>query len=147
MKRIWSLLLAAVLAACLCVSAGAEQTLRKMETAADADEFVAAFLGDHPEDMDGVWAFTPKMEAAVTQLGGLAGMAKQLAMLGVPKTIYPAWEGETQGLKAFHVSCAFSLTLPLSRKSAGPMTMWIRHGILLTWHIIRSHGRCGTPIH
>ena len=48
------------------------------------------------------------MEAALTQLGGLAGMAKQLSALGAPETVLPAYEGELRGLKAFYIPCAFS---------------------------------------
>ena len=70
--RIISVLLALILALTACGTAAAEQDARRMETAADADEFIAAFLGEHPEEMEGVWAFSAQMEAAVAQMGGIS---------------------------------------------------------------------------
>ena len=52
MKKMIAGLLALVMILCACGTAGAEQETRKMETAADADEFIAAFLGEHPEDLE-----------------------------------------------------------------------------------------------
>ncbi len=105
------ILLAAFLAVttllCGCGFASAEQEARKVETAADADEWIAAFFGEHPEEMDGVWAMTPQMEAAAAQLGGMAGLAKQLAGLGTPGEISPAYEGELGKYKAFYIPCVF----------------------------------------
>ena len=109
MKKTLAALLALTMALGACLAAPAEQGKRTMETAADADEFIAAFLGEHPEELEGAWAFSPQMEAALAQLGGTAGMAKQLAMLGAPETTGPAYEGEVQGMKAFFVPCAFAL--------------------------------------
>ena len=108
MKKMISLMLAMMMLLTVCGSAAAEQETRKMETAADADEFIAAFLGEHPEELEGVWAFSAQMEAALTQLGGIAGMAKQLSALGTPETVLPAYEGEMKGLKVFYVPCTFS---------------------------------------
>ena len=108
MKKAIAALLAAIIALAACGIAAAEQEARKMETAADADEFIAAFLGEHPEEMEGVWAFSAQMEAALAQVGGIAGMAKQLAALGTPETVLPAYEGELKGLKAFFIPCTFS---------------------------------------
>lgn len=108
MKKIFAGLLALVMILCACGMAGAEQEKRKMETAADADEFIAAFLGEHPEELDGGWALSAQMEAAVVQLGGFGGLAKQLSMLGTPEKIEPAYEGEVQGMKAFFIPCQFS---------------------------------------
>ena len=65
MKKMIAGLLALVMILCACGMAGAEQETRKMETAADADEFIAAFLGEHPEELDGVWALSAQMEAAI----------------------------------------------------------------------------------
>ena len=107
MKKILSALLA-IMMLTVCGIAAAEQETRKMETAADADEFIAAFLGDHPEELEGVWAFSAQMEAALKQMGGIAGMAKQLSALGTPESVLPAYEGEIKGLKAFYVPCSFS---------------------------------------
>ena len=108
MKKWISAMLAIMMLLAACGTAAAEQEPRKMETAADADEFIQAFLGEHPEEMEGVWAFSAQMESALTQLGGLAGMAKQLSALGTPETVLPAYEGELRGLKAFYIPCAFS---------------------------------------
>ncbi len=102
-------MLAMVLLLHVCGAALAAQGVRRVETTADADEFMAAFLGDHPEEMEGVWAFSPQMEAALAQMGGMAGMAKQLSALGRPEEIMPACEGEIKGLKTFYVPCTFSL--------------------------------------
>ena len=108
MKKFISVLLAMMMLT-VCGVTAAEQEARKMETAADADEFIAAFLGEHPDELEGVWAFSAQMEAAIKQLGGIAGMAKQLTALGMPETIMPAYEGEMMGLKAFYIPCAFSV--------------------------------------
>jgi len=108
MKKMIAGLLALVMILCACGMAGAEQETRKMETAADADEFIAAFLGEHPEELDGVWALSAQMEAAIAQLGGLGGLAKQLAALGTPEKLEPAYEGKVQGMKAFFIPCQFT---------------------------------------
>ncbi len=107
MKKVISALLAMMMLA-VCGIAAAESEPRKMETAADADEFITVFLGEHPEELEGVWALSPQMTAALRQLGGIAGMAKQLAALGTPESVLPAYEGEMRGLKAFHIPCVFS---------------------------------------
>ena len=109
MKKILAAALALILLTAACGTAGAEQEARKMETAADADEFIAAFLGEHPEELDGVWAMSADMETALKQLGGLGGMAKQLAALGTPEKIDPAYEGEVQGYRTFGIPCRFSV--------------------------------------
>ena len=108
MKKVIAAMLAIVMTLTACGFAAAEQTARKMETAADADAFIAAFLGEHPEELEGVWAISAQMEAALTQMGGIAGMAKQLSALGKPETIMPAYEGEIGGLKVFYIPCIFS---------------------------------------
>ncbi|MBR6953538.1 MAG: alpha/beta fold hydrolase [Clostridia bacterium] len=108
MKRMMALLLAGVMLLAALCTAGAE-TKRRMESAADADEWAAAFLGEHPETLEGVWEMTPQMEAAVAQLGGIAGLAQSLASLGAPGKISPAREGTVQGFRTFQVPCAFAL--------------------------------------
>ena len=108
MKKIVAAMLAMIMTLTVCGIAAAEQETRKMENAADADEFIAGFLGEHPEELEGVWAFSAQMEAALRQMGGLAGMAKQLSALGTPENIMPAYEGELSGLKLFYTPCAFS---------------------------------------
>ena len=105
--RIISVLMVLMLTVTAWGTAAAEQEARKMETAADADEFIAAFLGENPEEMEGVWALSAQMEAAVAQMGGIGGLAKQLASLGMPEEIGAAYEGEFRGLKAFFVPCVF----------------------------------------
>ena len=86
----------------------AEQGDRKIETAADADEWIAVFLGEHPEELEGKWAMSAQMEAAAAQMGGLAGLAKQITALGEVVEIGPAYEEAIQGYKAFFIPCVFS---------------------------------------
>ena len=66
MKKLIAAMLAMSMMLAACGIAGAEQAPRKMETAADADEFIAAFLGEHPEELEGEWAFSAQMEAVFT---------------------------------------------------------------------------------
>ena len=80
MNKTVSIVLAVMIMLAACGIASAEQGTRKIETAEDANEFMAAFLGEHPEEMEGIWAFSPQMEAALIQTGGVAGLAKQLAV-------------------------------------------------------------------
>ena len=89
-------------------TAAADQEARRMETLADAAEWIAGVLGEHPEELDGAWAMSPQMTAAAAQLGGTAGFAKQLAALGTVQEIGEAYEGEVRGLKAFCIPCVFS---------------------------------------
>ena len=103
-----SLLLALMMALCAVCTAAAEQEKRKMENPADADEWIAVFLGEHPEELEGLWAMSPQMEAAAAQLGGIAGLAKQMAALGTVEEIHPAYEGEIQKYRAFYIPCEFS---------------------------------------
>ena len=109
MRKLIATLLA-VMTLTACGIAAAEQEARKIETAADADEFIAAFLGECPEEMEGVWAFSPQMEAALSQYGGIGGLAKQFAAMGAPAKIDPAYEGEIQGYKVFYVPVVFPAT-------------------------------------
>ena len=108
LKKALAMILAVMMLAA-CGAAAAEQEARKMETAADADEWIAVFLGEHPEELEGVWAMTAQMEAAAVQLGGIGAMARQLVSLGTAGEISPAYEGEVQGFKAFFIPCAFSV--------------------------------------
>ena len=50
-----------------------------------------------------------QMEAAITKMGGISGMAKQLAALGEVVEISPAYEGEIKGFTAYYIPCVFSL--------------------------------------
>lgn len=105
MKKTIAAVLAMIMLLTACGIAGAEQAPRKMETAADADEFIAAFLGEHPEELEGKWAFSAQMEAVFTQMGGIAELAKKVALQGVAESVLPAYGGELQNLKAFYIPC------------------------------------------
>ena len=109
MKRILAALAALVMVLAACGTAAAEQEARKIESAADAEEWIAAFLSEHPEEMDGVWAMAPMMEAAVTAAGGMKGIAASLSMLGTAEEIGQAREGEIKGYKAYYIPCVFSV--------------------------------------
>ena len=106
-KRIPAVLLTLIMLLTACGTAGAEQEGRKIETAADAQEWINALLGEHPEELEGVWAMSAQMEAAVAMMGGTAGLAKGLAALGPVQEIGAVYEGEVQGYKAFYTPCVF----------------------------------------
>ena len=108
MKKILSVLLALMMLIA-CGAAAAEQEARKIETPADAEEWIRVFLGEHPEELDGAWAMTAQMQAAADQMGGIGGLAKSLAALGTAGEIGSAVEGELSGFKTFSIPCAFSL--------------------------------------
>ena len=108
MQRMLTILTALMMLLTACGIAVAEQETRKMESAADADEWIAAFLGEHPEELEGVWAMTADMEAGIAQMGGIAGLAKQLAALGTPAEISPAYEGSSKGYTLYCIPCVFS---------------------------------------
>ncbi|MBO4470453.1 MAG: alpha/beta fold hydrolase [Clostridia bacterium] len=108
MKKILSVLLALMMLIA-CGAAAAEQETRKIETPADAEEWIRVFLGEHPEELDGAWAMTAQMQAAADQMGGIGGLAKSLAALGTAGEIGSAVEGELSGFKTFSIPCAFSL--------------------------------------
>ena len=109
MKKTMAFTLVLIMMLAACGFAAAEQETRKMETAADADEWIAVLLGDHPEELDGVWAMSAQMEAALASMGGLAGFTRQLASLGTVRKIDPAYEGTVQGFKTFNIPCDFSI--------------------------------------
>ena len=103
--------LAAVLAVIMLASCGfaaGENGPRRMETAADADEWIAVFLGEHPEELDGAWLMSAEMDAALVRMGGIGGMAKSLASLGTIEKIGSAFESEVQGYQTFNIPCVFS---------------------------------------
>ena len=104
-----SLMAALILILAACTGAFAEQEKQKLETPADADEWIAAFLGEHPEELDGMWMMTSQMESAAASVGGMSGLAKQMAALGTAEKIGSAYEGELQGYKVFYVPCVFSV--------------------------------------
>ena len=103
MKKFFALVMSVIMILASGGIAGAEQEVRLMETASDADEWVSVFLGEHPEELDGIWAMTAQMEAAVTGMGGIGGLAKQFEKLGPVEKTDPAREGELQGYKVFLV--------------------------------------------
>ena len=106
-RKIIAAVLALVLLLAACGTAGADP--RKIETAADADEWIAAFLGEHPEELSGAWAMTPMMTLAAAASGGIAGLAKLItAALGTAEKISPAYAGTLQGYSVFYVPCLCS---------------------------------------
>ena len=109
MKKILAALLAVLMMLSTCGMAAAEQEARKMETTADADEWIMTLLGEHPEELDGAWEMSAQMEAAIQKMGGMAGFAKQLTALGKPGKISPAYEAEMKGYKAYYIPCEFSI--------------------------------------
>ena len=108
MRKVLSVLLALMMLTACCAAA-AEQETRKIETPADAEEWIRIFLGEHPEELDGTWAITAQMQNAIDQMGGMGGLAKSLAVLGTPGEIGSAAEGELAGYKTFSIPCAFSV--------------------------------------
>ena len=108
MKKTLAMILTLMMLAC--GMAAAESEARRMETATDAEEWMAVFLGEHPEELDGVWALSAQMEAAVKQIGGFAGLAGQMAALGTIAEMGSACEGEVKGMKTYSIPCAFSKT-------------------------------------
>ena len=106
--RCFSVMIALIMILTSFGSTVAEQAKRKMESPADADEWTAVFLGEHPEELEGNWAMSAQMEAAVTQMGGIAVLAKQIA----PGTVV---EGKTsrlslKPLKALNWPCRCRLS-------------------------------------
>ncbi|MBQ6173140.1 MAG: alpha/beta fold hydrolase [Clostridia bacterium] len=112
MRKTLAVLLALTMALALGGTAAAEREARRMETAADADEWAAVFLGEHPEELEGVWLMTLQMQAAVAQLGGMKGMADSLVMLGEVVRIEAARAEKVQGYDAFFIPCVFT-AMPL----------------------------------
>lgn len=108
MKKILAVILALAMIPAACGIAAAEQEMRKINTPADADEWIAAFLGEHPEELDGVWMMSAQMEAAAEKLNGVAGLAKQMSALGTVVEISPAYEGELKGYTIYNIPCVFS---------------------------------------
>ena len=107
MKKVQALILAVIMLLAFCGIAAAEQEARRIEDLADAEKWITALLGEHPEELDGIWAMSAQMEAAAAQMGGTAGLAKGLAALGEVREIGTAYEGEVQGYKAFFFPCVF----------------------------------------
>ena len=106
--KCFSVLLALIMMLTAAGTTAAEQEKRKMKSPEDADEWIAVFLGEHPEKLEGRWAMSAQMEAAAARMGGIAGLAKQMAALGTVAGIGSAYEGEIQKFKAFYIPCVFS---------------------------------------
>ena len=106
--KCFSVLLALIMMLTAAGTTAAEQEKRKMKSPEDADEWIAVFLGEHPEKLEGRWAMSAQMEAAAARMGGIAGLAKQMAALGTVAEIGSAYEGEIQKFKAFYIPCVFS---------------------------------------
>ncbi len=91
-----------------CCAVDAEPAERRMETTADADEWAAVFLGEHPEELEGAWMMSDQMNTVTAQMGGIGNLAKQLQALGTVKEIGAAYEGKMREFKVFFVPCVFS---------------------------------------
>ena len=90
-------------------AAGETQSPRKVLTAADAEEWIRTFLGDHPEELEGVWAMTGEMKLAALLSGGIKGLQRPLSPLGSVQSIGSAYEGTIKGYQVFYVPCVFSV--------------------------------------
>ena len=78
----------------------------------DAEGFVRLLLGPDAASLDGSVPMTPQMERAMAGMGGFSALASQLATLGRPSEIGPAYETVLGGMKAYRVPCRFML-MPL----------------------------------
>ena len=90
MKKVLSVLLALMMLAA-CGTVFAEQEARKIETPADADEWIATLFGEHPEELEDAWAMVPEVKTALAASGGMKTLAAQLAALGAAEKISPAY--------------------------------------------------------
>ena len=107
MKKVLSVLLALMMLAA-CGTAAAEQEARKIETPADADEWIATLFGEHPEELDSAWEMIPEVKTALAASGGMKAVAAQMASLGAVEKISPAYMKEIQGYQAFFIPCKFA---------------------------------------
>lgn len=105
--RLFTAVMALIMVLAAFGTAAAEQEKRIMENPGDADEWAAVFLGEHPEELEGKWAMSAQMEANIAQMGGIAGLAKQIVP-GPVIGISPAYEGELQQFRLFYIPCVFS---------------------------------------
>lgn len=93
-----------------CVAAAAEtQDPRKVLTKEDAEEWIRTFLGEHPEELEGVWAMTAEMKLAALLSGGMKGLTRSLSSLGKAEKIGSAYAGELKGYQVFYIPCVFSV--------------------------------------
>lgn len=108
MKKMLAALLALLLTLTACGMTFAEQEARKIETPADADEWIQALFGEHPEELDSTWAMVPEVKTALDAAGGMKTVAMQFSAIGEVKEIQPAYQKEIQGYQAFYIPCVFS---------------------------------------
>ncbi len=97
-----------ILSVCVSLTVCAKEAPRAVETDGDAGEWIDALLGEQPEKLEGRWKMTPQMEAAVSGMGGMAGLAKQLAVLGDFMERSPSYEEKKGKYTVFHIPCVFS---------------------------------------
>ena len=108
LSKMLAALLALVMTLTACGMAAAEQEARKIETTADADEWIQTLFGEHPEELDTAWALVPEVKTALDAAGGMKAVAMQFAALGEVKEIQPAYKNEVQGYQVFNIPCVFS---------------------------------------
>ena len=108
LSKMLAALLALVMTLTACGMGAAEQEARKIETTADADEWIQTLFGEHPEELDTAWALVPEVKTALDAAGGMKAVAMQLAALGEVKEIQPAYKNEVQGYQVFNIPCVFS---------------------------------------
>ena len=107
MRKILAAVLAVILLTAAFGSAGAEAEARRIETAADAEEWTSVLFGETPETLDSAWATTADMKAALGS-AGLKGLAQAFAAYGRAERIGPAHEGRIQGYTVWYVPCVLS---------------------------------------
>ena len=108
LHKMLTLTLALILTLTTCGLAAAEEGARKIETTADADEWIGMLFGEHPEEMDNAWEMLPEVKTALAAAGGMKALATQFAALGAAEKISPAYMKEIKGYKAFFIPCKFA---------------------------------------
>ena len=108
LHKMLTLTLALMLTLTACGMAFAEQEARKIETAADADEWIQMLFGEHPEELDSAWELVPEVKTALDAAGGMKAVAMQITSIGEIKEIQPAYQKEIQGFQFFYIPCVFS---------------------------------------
>ncbi|MBR5962037.1 MAG: alpha/beta fold hydrolase [Clostridia bacterium] len=109
MSKMLAALLALIMTLTACGMAAAEQEVRKIETPADAEEWIRTLFGEHPEELDTSWALVPEAKEALAGAGGMKAVAMQLAAFGEVKEIQPVYQKEIQGYQFFYIPCVFSM--------------------------------------
>ncbi|QTE70467.1 alpha/beta fold hydrolase [Clostridiales bacterium FE2011] len=108
LHKMLTLTLALMLTLTACGMAFAEQEARKIETPADADEWIQMLFGEHPEELDSAWELVPEVKTALDAAGGMKAVAMQITSIGEIKEIQPAYQKEIQGFQFFYIPCVFS---------------------------------------